>query len=297
MSEKKPINWRKLGLGYLSIIVAIVVVAIIALLFAAAGSKEAAAASRGKSITLASTTSTDNSGLFGFLLPKFEAATGIKVRVVAVGTGAALRLGQRGDADVVLVHARDAELKFVAAGHGVERREVMTNDFVIVGPAGDPAKISGNTDAVQALTRIASAAAYFASRGDDSGTHKAELKLWEAAGLQPGTLKGKWYLEAGAGMGATLNIAAGRNAYALSDRATWLAFKNQGDLRIVVEGDARLRNVYGVMMVNPARHAHVKQVAASAFINWITGDEGQQAISEFRIKGRQVFFPIAASGS
>jgi len=297
MSEKKPINWRKLGLGYLSVVIAIVVVAIIALLFAAAGSNESAAGSSGKSITLASTTSTDNSGLFTYLLPKFEAATGIKVRVVAVGTGAALRLGQRGDADVVLVHARDAELKFVAAGHGVDRREVMANDFVIVGPAGDPAAVSGTTDAVRALSRIAGAASYFASRGDDSGTHKAELKLWRIAGLDPAATRGKWYLEAGAGMGATLNIAAGRNAYALTDRATWLAFKNPGELRIVVEGDARLKNVYGVMLVNPARHAHVNQVAARAFINWMTGAEGQQAIAQFRIKGRQVFFPIAVSGS
>jgi tungstate transport system substrate-binding protein len=285
------LNRRLVAFGYLFI------VAVVALISTVAGSLEAAAASPGKSITLASTTSTDNSGLFTFLLPKFEAASGIKVRVVAVGTGAALRLGQRGDADVVLVHARDAELKFVAAGHGVDRREIMANDFVIVGPAADPAAISGSTDAVHALTKIAGADAYFASRGDDSGTHKAEQRLWNDAGLDPAATMGKWYLEAGAGMGATLNIAAGRDAYALTDRATWLAFKNPGELGIVVEGDARLKNIYGVMMVNPAHHSHVNQAAAKAFINWIAGVPGQQAISEFRIKGRQVFFPIAASGS
>ena len=250
-----------------------------------------------KSITLASTTSTDNSGLFAELLPKFEAASGFKVRVVAVGTGAALRLGQRGDADVVLVPAREAELKFVAAGHGVARREVMANDFVIVGPARDPAGVAGSRDAVKALTAIAKARSYFASRGDDSGTHKAELKLWRASGLDPARMRAGWYLEAGAGMGATLNIAAGRNAYALTDRATWLAFKNPGDLTIAVEGDARLKNVYGVMMVNPARHAHVNQAGAEAFIGWISGPEGQRAIADFRLKGRQVFFPLAAKGS
>jgi tungstate transport system substrate-binding protein len=209
------------------------------------------------SITLASTTSTENSGLFADILPKFEAAAGYRVQVVAVGTGAALRLGQRGDVDVVLVHARDAELKFVAAGYGVERREVMTNDFVIVGPANDPAAVRGGRDAVAALTAIAETKSPFASRGDDSGTHKAELKLWRASGLDPAAARATWYLEVGAGMGATLNIAAGRDAYALTDRATWLAFRNPGDLGIVVEGDARLKNVYGVMMVNPARHGHV----------------------------------------
>jgi len=251
----------------------------------------------GTSITLASTTSTENSGLFADLLPRFEAASGIKVRVVAVGTGAALRLGQRGDADVVLVHARAAEEKFVAAGHGIDRRDVMANDFVIVGPSTDPANVAGSGDAVAALAAIAGAEIYFASRGDDSGTHKAELRLWAATGLDPAAARARWYLEVGAGMGATLNIAAGRNAYALTDRATWLAFRNAADLKIAVEGDARLKNVYGVMMVNPARHAHVNRAGAQAFIDWISGPAGQQAIAAFRIKGRQVFFPLADRNS
>jgi len=257
----------------------------------------ARAAELKSSITLASTTSTDNSGLFTELLPKFEAASGIRVRVVAVGTGAALRLGQRGDADVLLVHARDAELKFVAAGYGIKRREVMANDFVLVGPAADPAGIAGGKDAVAGMTAIARNKARFASRGDDSGTHKAELILWRATGLDPAKNRARWYLEIGAGMGATLNVAAGRGAYALTDRATWLAFKNPGDLDIVVQGDARLKNVYGVMMVNPARHAHVNQAAASAFIDWIAGPAGQRAIADFRIKGQQVFFPLVTPGS
>ena len=257
----------------------------------------ARAAGQKNSITVASTTSTDNSGLFAELLPKFEAASGVSVRVVAVGTGAALRLGQHGDADVLLVHARDAELKFVAAGYGVNRREVMANDFVIVGPLDDPAGIAGGTDAVAALTAIAKSKSRFTSRGDDSGTHKAELKLWRATGLDPAGKRQRWYLEIGAGMGATLNVAAGRNAYALTDRATWLAFKNPGDLHIVVQGDARLKNVYGVMMVNPARHPHVNQTAGNAFIDWIVGPAGQRAIADFRIKGQQVFFPLVTPGS
>ena len=250
-----------------------------------------------KSITLASTTSTDNSGLFAEILPKFEAATGYKVRVVAVGTGAALRLGQRGDADVVLVHARDAELEFVTAGHGIDRQEIMANDFVLVGPNDDPAGVKGQEDVVVAMVAIAQSKSYFASRGDDSGTHKAELGLWQATGLNPMAARPKWYLEAGAGMGATLNIAAGRNAYALTDRATWLSFRNPGELSIVVEGDPRLKNVYGVMMVNPARHPHVSQAGVKAFIAWLTGSDGQRAITEFRIKGRQVFFLPPRSGS
>ncbi len=265
----------------------------------AAGLKNAnpVASIPGASITVASTTSTDNSGLFAELLPKFEAASGIRARVVAVGTGAALRLGQHGDADVLLVHARDAELKFVAAGYGVNRREVMANDFVIVGPLDDPAGIAGGTDAVAALTAIAKSKSRFTSRGDDSGTHKAELKLWRATGLDPAATRQRWYLEVGAGMGATLNVAAGRSAYALTDRATWLAFKNPGDLDIVVQGDVRLKNIYGVMMVNPARHPHVNQSAGSAFIDWIVGPAGQRAIADFRIKGQQVFFPLVMPGS
>lgn len=244
-------------------------------------------------ITLASTTSTENSGLFGAILPGFTAATGIGVRVVAVGTGAALRLGRRGDVDVVLVHARDAELRFVAAGHGVERRDVMYNDFVVIGPIADPAKVRGMKDVAAALKRIAAARAPFASRGDDSGTHMAERRYWKAAAIDPELGSGKWYFEAGAGMGATLNLAAAKGAYVLSDRATWLSFKNRAGLRITVEGDPRLFNPYGVMLVNPARHLHVKRAAGLQFINWLTSANGRAAISEFRLAGHQLFFPVA----
>jgi len=244
-------------------------------------------------ITLASTTSTENSGLFSHLLPKFTSRTGIAVRVIAVGTGAALRLGERGDVDVVLVHARAAEDRFIAAGFGIFRRDVMYNDFVIVGPKVDPAGIMGGRDAPAALARIASSKSPFISRGDDSGTHKAEMRLWHAADTDPRPGSGRWYLEAGAGMGATLNIAAGRDAYVLADRATWLSFRNRGRLAIVVEGDPRLHNPYGVMLVNPARHPHVKRRDGIAFIGWLTGPEGRAAIASFRISGRQVFFPAS----
>jgi tungstate transport system substrate-binding protein len=242
-------------------------------------------------ITVASTTSTENSGLLRDILPKFRAKSGIEVRVVAVGTGAALRLGQNGDADVVLVHAREAEDAFVAAGHGIDRRDVMYNDYVIVGPKADPAGISGMKEAGRALARIAEAAAPFASRADDSGTHKAELALWQAAGVDPKPGSGKWYFETGSGMGATLNTAAGRDAYALTDRATWLAHRNRGTLAVLVEGDERLFNPYGVIQVNPARHPHVKEEAARAFIGWLTGPDGQAAIAGFRSGGEQLFFP------
>ncbi len=246
-----------------------------------------------RSIILASTTSTENSGLLADLLPRFTARSGIRVYVVAVGTGAALRLGERGDADVVLIHDRAAEDRFVAAGHGIDRRDVMYNDFLIVGPGGDPAGIRGGRDAVAALGTIAGARAPFASRGDDSGTHKAERRLWLAAGIDPGTGSGQWYLELGAGMGATLNMAAARGAYALVDRGTWLSFANRRDLVALVEGDARLLNPYGVILVNPARHPYVDEAAARAFIDWLTGAEGQAAIAAFTIKGEQLFVPNA----
>ncbi len=241
-------------------------------------------------IVLASTTSTENSGLLADLLPRFRAASGIAVRVVAVGTGAALRLGGRGDADVVLVHSRQAELDFVDAGHGVERREVMFNNFVIVGPADDPAQAGGD-DVLQALRRIRGHP--FVSRGDDSGTHRKELMLWRAAEIDAAAASGNWYLESGAGMGATLNLAAAKGAYALTDRATWLAFGNRRGLELLVAGDDRLRNVYGVMLVNPARHP-VKAAAGRAFIAWLMND-GQAAIGAFRIKGQQAFWLLGGS--
>ncbi len=244
-------------------------------------------------ITLASTTSTENSGLFGVLLPAFTGASGIAVRVVAVGTGAALRLGRRGDVDVVLVHAREAELRFVAAGYGVARREVMYNDFIVAGPDGDPARVRGLTDVADAFRRIAASRAPFASRGDDSGTHMAERRYWAAAAVDPKPGSGIWYFEAGAGMGATLNLAVAKGAYVLSDRATWLSFKNRAGLAIAVEGDPRLFNPYGVMLVNPARHAHVKRDDGMRFIAWLTSAPGRAAIAGFRLAGRQVFFPLS----
>jgi tungstate transport system substrate-binding protein len=242
-------------------------------------------------ITLASTTSTANSGLFDYLLPQFTAATGIRVRVVAVGTGAALRLGERGDADVVLVHARSAEDAFMAAGFGALRRDVMYNDFIIVGPAADPAGVAGMTDAPTALRRIAASRSPFVSRGDDSGTHKAELRLWAAAQGPPDSSTDRWYREAGAGMGATLNTAQAMAAYTLADRGTWLSFANLGDLTVMVEGDGRLFNPYGIMLVNPARHPHIKAADATAFIDWLTGAEGQAAIAAFRLGSQQLFIP------
>ena len=246
-------------------------------------------------ITLASTTSTDNSGLFRHLLPKFTARTGITVRVVAVGTGAALRLASRGDADVVLVHAPEQEKSFVAAGHGIGRRAVMHNDFVMVGPMSDPAGIRGERSATEAVKRLYEATALFASRGDKSGTHVKERALWQSAGLDPQKFSGRWYLETGSGMGATLNFAAARGAYTLADRATWLAFKNKRGMVLLVEGDKRLANPYGVIVVNPARHPGIKDRDASVFANWLTGKEGQAAIATFRINGDQVFFPDAMS--
>jgi tungstate transport system substrate-binding protein len=244
-------------------------------------------------IVLQSTTSTENSGLFAHLLPIFTAKTGIEVRVVAVGTGQAIKNAANGDGDVLLVHDRAAEDAFVADGFGVKRFDVMYNDFVIVGPASDPAKIVGETDAVAALRKIAAARVTFVSRGDDSGTHKAELRLWKAAGVDVKAASGTWYREAGQGMGATINVASGSNAYVLSDRATWSAFKNKGELKILVQGDQRLFNPYGVILVNPAKHPNVKAAEGQAFIDWIISPEGQAAIAAFRIEGEQQFFPSA----
>lgn len=244
-------------------------------------------------ITLASTTSTEQSGLFKHLLPVFERKTGIQVRVVALGTGQALDIGKRGDADVVFVHARALEEKFVAEGYGVQRFDVMYNDFVLVGPKADPAKVAGSRDIVSALQRIRAAQAPFASRGDKSGTHFAELELWKAAGIEVTKNKGPWYRDTGSGMGPTLNTASGMNAYALTDRATWLAFRNRGELVISVEGDQRLFNQYGIMLVNPAKHAHIKKDMGQAFIDWIVSAEGQAAIAAYKIGGEQLFFPNA----
>jgi tungstate transport system substrate-binding protein len=249
------------------------------------------AAAETRFITLASTTSTENSGLFAHILPRFTEQSGISVRVIAVGTGAALRLGVRGDVDAVLVHARQAEDKFVAAGHGVERRDVMHNDFVVIGPMQDPAGLRGGRDIAVALRKIASARALFLSRGDDSGTLKAERRHWKSAQVDPRKYSGKWYLETGAGMGATLNVAAAKSGYALCDRATWLAFGNRADLAIMVEGDPSLRNPYGVIMVNPTRHSHVKRSFTMTFIDWLTSTAGKAAIASFRLEGKQVYFP------
>lgn len=248
------------------------------------------AAAQERFITVASTTSTEQSGLFSHILPIFTAKTGIGVRVVALGTGQALDVGRRGDVDVVFVHDAAAEETFVADGYGVQRREVMVNDFIVVGPSSDPAKAKGN-DVVAALKRIAAAEAPFASRGDRSGTHAAELRYWRAAEVTPG---GTWYRETGSGMGPTLNTASGMNAYALTDRGTWLNFRNRGDLTILVEGDRRLFNQYGVMLVNPERHPHVKAADGQAFIDWLVSREGQAAIASYTIDGEPLFFPNAA---
>lgn len=245
-----------------------------------------------KTIIVQSTTSTANSGLLDYILPLFEKKTGIKVNVVAVGTGQALKNARNGDGDVLLVHAKSAEEQFVAEGFGVKRYDVMFNDFILLGPKSDPAKISGMKDVTAALKKLAADKAPFASRGDDSGTHKKELKLWKAADLAPGK-DDSWYRETGSGMGATLNVASGMNAYVMSDRATWLAFKNKGDLEILVEGDERLFNQYGVILVNPEKHSNVKKEAGTAFINWLTGPEGQSAIRSFKLDGKQLFFPNA----
>lgn len=244
-------------------------------------------------ITVSSTTSTTDSGLFEHLLPVFRARTGIEVRVVSQGTGQALDTGRRGDADVVFVHARAQEQLFVAAGHGVGRKPVMYNDFVLVGPKADPAGIKGGRDIVAGLKAVQGKASPFVSRGDKSGTHAAELNLWKLAGIDIAQARGPWYREIGQGMGAALNTAGGMGAYVLSDRATWIAFKNRGDLEIAVEGDARLFNQYGVILVNPAKHPHVKQADGQAFIDWLISPEGQKTIADYRINGQQLFFPNA----
>ncbi|MCG2577413.1 substrate-binding domain-containing protein [Dechloromonas sp. XY25] len=244
-----------------------------------------------ETLLVASTTSTEQSGLFGWILPRFEQATGIKVRVVAVGTGQALDIGRRGDADALLVHDRPAEDKFVAEGYGSYRKDVMYNDFVFVGPKDDPAGVRGTANAGAALKAIAGSGQPFVSRGDKSGTHAAELRLWKDAGIDPKTLAG--YKETGSGMGPTLNMAAATGGYALSDRATWYAFKNRSGLDIVLAGDPVLFNPYGVIPVNPARHSHVKKEAAERFAQWLTSPAGQEAIAAFRADGQQVFFPSA----
>lgn len=244
-----------------------------------------------EAIVVASTTSTDQSGLFGFILPRFEAKTGIKVKVVALGTGQALDTGRRGDADVLLVHDRAAEDKFVAEGFGIERRDVMYNDFVIVGPQADPSQVKATRDVVEGFRRIAAGTTPFISRSDKSGTHAAELRFWKDAGVDPKAWSG--YKEAGAGMGPTLNMCAAIGGYTLADRGTWLSFKNRQGIEIVLAGDKRLFNPYGVMLVNPAKHPHVKQASGMKFIDWITSREGQETIAAYKINGEQLFFPDA----
>jgi tungstate transport system substrate-binding protein len=250
-------------------------------------------AGAGTFITVQSTTSTENSGLFAYLLPKFTAKTGIEVRVVAVGTGQAIKNARNGDGDVLLVHARADEEKFVAEGFGVKRYGLMYNDFVVAGPASDPAAIAGGTDVAAAFQKIADAKAAFVSRGDDSGTHKAELALWKAAGVDAKSASGTWYREAGQGMGPTLNMASSMEAYVLSDRATWSAFQNKGNLKLLLSGDTRLHNPYGVILVNPEKHPHVKAKEGQAFIDWLISTEGQAAIAGFTVNGEQQFFPAA----
>ena len=248
-------------------------------------------------ILVQSTTSTQNSGLFAHILPKFTQITGIEVRVVAVGTGQALKNARNGDGDVVLVHSKADEEKFVADGWGLKRHDVMYNDFAIVGPASDPAGIAGLKDADQALKKIAKVEAPFASRGDNSGTHKAELRLWKKTKVDPTKASGDWYLETGSGMGATLNTAVGKHAYTLTDRGTWLGFANKRDFKVLVEGDSQLFNQYGVTLVNPAKHPRVRTEKGQAFVDWLTGVEGQKAISNFKIDGQQLFTPNARPGA
>ncbi|WP_297770277.1 extracellular solute-binding protein [uncultured Roseovarius sp.] len=244
-------------------------------------------------IVVQSTTSTQNSGLFDHILPMFEDKTGIEVRVVAVGTGQAIKNAANGDGDVLFVHAKPAEEKFVAEGHGVSRSDVMYNDFVIVGPPADPADVAGMSDVVAALTKISEADAPFASRGDDSGTNKAELRLWNEAGIDVQAASGGWYRETGSGMGATLNTGTAMDAYIMTDRATWIAFGNKGDYQIAVEGDPKMFNQYGIILVNPEKHESVKAEAGQAFIDWVLSEEGQTAIAGYEVDGQQLFFPNA----
>ena len=249
---------------------------------------------RAESIVVQSTTSTANSGLYDYLLPQVEKDTGVTVHVVAVGTGQAIRNAQNCDGDVLLVHATAAEQKFVDAGYGLARADVMYNDFVFVGPPSDPAGIRGGGSATAALAKIAATKSKFASRGDNSGTHKKEMALWEQAAIKPLGGSGDWYLETGSGMGATLNAAVGSGAYTMTDRATWISFRNRQDYEILVEGDASLFNQYGIILVNPGKHAHVRAKEGQAFIDWILGDAGQQAIADYRLNGEQLFFPNAS---
>ena len=263
------------------------------LLFAAAS----VATAQEKFITVASTTSTEQSGLFGYLLPLYEEKTGVKVHVVALGTGQALDVARRGDADVVFVHAKPAEEKFLAEGEGVKRYPVMYNDFVLIGPKSDPAKVAGGRNITEALRKIAASRAPFVSRGDRSGTHLAELELWKAAGVDLDKAKGPWYRDTGQGMGPALNTASSMGAYILADRGTWLAFRNRGELAILVEGDKRLFNQYGVMLVNPEKHPTVKKALGEQFIDWLVSPAGQQAIADYKINGEQLFYPNAADSS
>jgi tungstate transport system substrate-binding protein len=251
------------------------------------------ASAQDKSIVVASTTSTQDSGLFGHILPLFKAKTGIDVKVVAQGTGQALDTARRGDADVVFVHAKPAEEKFLSEGFGVKRYPVMYNDFILIGPKGDPAGIKGSKDIVAALGAIKAKGADFISRGDKSGTHQAELNLWKVAGIDIAKDKGPWYKEIGQGMGAALNTASASNAYVLADRGTWLSFKNRGELEIAVEGDKRLFNQYGVMLVNPEKHPSVKKDLGQQLIDWLVSSEGQKAIADYKINGEQLFYPNA----
>ena len=255
------------------------------------------AVAQDKSIVVASTTSTQDSGLFGFILPKFKAKTGIDVKVIAQGTGQALDTGKRGDADVVFVHAKAQEEKFIADGFGVKRFGVMYNDFVLIGPKSDPAKIKGGKDVLVGLKAISEKGSPFVSRGDKSGTHSAELALWKGASIDPASTKPAWYREIGQGMGAALNTAGAMGGYVLSDRGTWISFKNKGDLEIVVEGDRRLFNQYGIILVNPEKHPSVKKELGQAFIDWVVSVEGQEAIRAYQIEGKQLFFPNAGQGS
>ena len=262
-------------------------------LLAAAG----LASAQEKFITVASTTSTEQSGLFGYLLPVYEKQTGVKVHVVALGTGQALDVGRRGDADVVFVHARPAEEKFLAEGQGVKRYPVMYNDFVLIGPQSDPARVAGGKDILAAFKTIEKAHAPFVSRGDRSGTNMAELKFWKDAGIDIDKAKGPWYRDTGQGMGPALNTAASMGAYILADRGTWLSFKNRGDLTILVEGDKRLFNQYGVMLVNPAKHPNVKEELGQQFIDWLVSPEGQKTIADYKISGEQLFYPNAGDAN
>jgi tungstate transport system substrate-binding protein len=246
-----------------------------------------------RSIVVASTTSTEQSGLFGFLLPRFSAKTGIKVKVVAVGTGQALDIGRRGDADVVFIHDKPAEEKFMADGFGVRRFDVMYNDFIVIGPLADPAHIAGGRDVIEAFRKIAAAKAPFISRGDRSGTNEAELRYWTDADVAIGARQERWYREIGQGMGPALNIAASTDAYLLADRGTWLSFRNRGTLAILVEGDRKLFNQYGVMLVNPAKYRNVKVADGQAFVDWLISPDGQRTIAQYKIDGQQLFFPNA----